>query len=599
MTAGSRDLSMARADTPDQRVWAMFWVGLLLTTIPLLIPYFKDLWDNVTYRFFPFAILATAWLGYDRWDRVVRPPRGWFSWALLGGSALLVIASILFSFTWFAAVAAVLIVCVMFYSQRGELDATLLASALPLLPCVQLIRFDKLLVQSLQHTTTWMSSVLLDLFGIPHAVSNNVLQLADRELFVAEACSGIQSVFTLSFLSLLVVAWKRRRAWMVPVYLLVAVLLAVFANVIRVTTVALAAAFLDMDFSVGWPHDLLGYFALVVCFAFLMSFDYLLAIFFHGIPESVDSNPAMIAWNFFANHDEVEQGAGDNARRSTEVQQLSEGAISARFATSLGRNRVAMGCFFGVMLLLFLGSGYRLLSSSKPRSVVFSSEQVIFDPRTNLLDSALETLSVVDHKSSREFQNSRLGANSDIWNCQWGDLKVQFVVSQPYKGWHELCDCYERIDWKLLDRSIRSPRDKENQLAYDLEEATFVAAQFRSGPVQRGYLFFSGIGSDGVPVDAPNSMHALAHRIWNRVDSSGVWNQNELVVLQMWVTSAVKLTPEQLRELESEFLSVRGQVAAEIQRATTEGAQANAGSRHPNLSVGQARRQSSRVQGAM
>lgn len=592
---------MAGTQSANQKVWSGFWIGLLLITAPLLIPYFKDLWDNVTYCFFPFAILATAWLGYDRWDRVVRPPRGWFSWALLGGAGFLVIASILFSFTWFAAVAAVVIVCVMYYSQRGEVDASLLAAALPLLPCVQMIRLDKMLVQSLQHTTTWMSSVLLDLFGIAHAVSNNVLQLSDRELFVAEACSGIQSVFTLSFLALLVVAWKRRRAWMVPVYLLVSVLLAVFANVIRVTTVAAAAAFLDMDFSVGWPHDLLGYVALVVCFAFLMSFDYLLAIFFHEIPESVDSNPAMIAWNFFANHDEVEQGAGDNARRSTEVQQSAQGAMSSRFEILLGQNRIVMGCFFGVLALLFLGSGYRLISSSKPRSVVFSSEQVVFDPRTNLLDSVLVNLSVVDHQSSREFQDSRLGANSDIWECEWGDLQVQFVVSQPYKGWHELCDCYEAIDWKLLDRSIRSPRDKDNPLAYDLEEATFVAAQFRSGPVQRGYLLFSGIGSDGVPVDAPNSMHALAHRIWNRIDSSGVWNQNELVVLQMWVTSAAKLTPEQLRELEREFLAVRGRVAAEIQRATTEGAQAQSQGRPLGqaLPVADASRLAGRVQEAM
>ncbi|MGZ7227087.1 archaeosortase/exosortase family protein, partial [Streptococcus pyogenes] len=76
--------------------------------------------------------------------------------------------------------------------------------------------------------------VLLDAFAVPHAVANNVIQLANRELFVAEACSGIQSVFTLAFLALLMIAWRRRRVWMTPIYLLIACLLAVFANVIRV-----------------------------------------------------------------------------------------------------------------------------------------------------------------------------------------------------------------------------------------------------------------------------------------------------------------------------------------------------------------------------
>ena len=65
--------------------------------------------------------------------------------------------------------------------------------ALPLVMLINLpLGYDQLLTMRLQQITSGLSSVMLDVLAIPHALNNNVIQLATRELFVAEACSGLQ-----------------------------------------------------------------------------------------------------------------------------------------------------------------------------------------------------------------------------------------------------------------------------------------------------------------------------------------------------------------------------------------------------------------------
>ena len=560
--------SAAHAELGPNPHWRWFWLGLLVAVAPLLIPYFSSMWANPTYRYFPFAIAAVIWLTSVRSDHKFYAPRGWFSWFLIGVGMFLILVGAVLQFPWFAAVAFVIFSGTLLYSMRGPSDRSLIVLVLPLLSIVQLVRADTLLVRSLQNTTTWMSSVLLDALAVPHAIANNVIQLADRELFVAEACSGIQSVFTLGFLALLMIAWRRRRIWMAPIYLAIACLLAVFANVIRVTTVALVASSDGFDLSKGWPHELLGYFALAMAFAFLLSFDYLIATLIHRVPQESEFNPFVTAWNYFALRPDSEEGGRGTQRSIVNSLERDERSTAFQWGQRLVNNRVAQisfGCIAGIICLLSLT---QVVMSRKPADMVRSDKDLVFDPPNDLLDNSLKELIVLNHVSNRGYENPRLGANSDIWECEWDDAKVQFVLSQPHQGWHELCNCYERLDWLLLDRNIRSPDDFEKLeiLAKnpDALTSTYVVARFKRGPSQYGYLMFAGIGSDGTFVDAPDSFSAFTHRVWNRIDSTGVWDQNEVIMLQMWITTPDKLKPRRLKVLEEEFVAARARVADAI-----------------------------------
>ena len=558
---------------PDGR-WRWFWVGLLTAAAPLLVPYFLQLWGNPTYRYFPFVFAAVGWLAYTRTDGGFYPPRGGLGWTAIALGLLLILVGATLAFPWFAAVAFVMFGFAMLTAMRGDRDRSLIAVAVPLITLIQPVRFDTLLVQRLQDITTWMSSVLLDAMAVPHAIANNVIQLADRELFVAEACSGIQSVFTLAFLSTLLIAWKRRRVWMTPIYLLIACMLAVFANVIRVTVVAVAATNFGVDLAEGWPHELLGYIALAVAAGFLLSFDYLIITFLHQVAADSEFNPLVAAWNTLAVPADGEEGFTASWRDKAGLLQRDEKSRFHRWASSMVNHSIARIGFVVVAALVGLASVSQLAMSRKPINIVFGDSELVFDPPDALFNSSLVSMEVVDHISNRGYQEPRLGANSDIWECEWNNLKAQFVLSQPHRGWHELCNCYERLGWLLLDRDIRSIGEFETieveAIEYDALEPTYVLGRFKKGPSQHAYLFFAGIGSDGTLLEAPGSLMAFSHRIFTRIDQAGVWDHDEVIMLQMWITTPEKLKPKQLRELEQDFVAARGVVAKAIKENATE-----------------------------
>ncbi|MCA9140079.1 MAG: exosortase U [Planctomycetales bacterium] len=564
-------------DQPAQGVsgpnpnWRWFWLGLLLACAPLLIPYFVSMWANPTYRYFPFAIAAVMWLGYHRSDGKFYPPRSWFSWGAIAVGILSIVFGTIVQFPWFAAVALAIFCTTMLYAMRGPDDETLVILVLPLLTIVQLIRADALLVRWLQNLTTWMSSVLLDTLAIPHAVTHNIIQLADRELFVAEACSGIQSVFTLSFLAFLIIAWRRRRFWMAPLYLAIACLLAVFANVMRVTVVALVQDSYQFDLAQGWPHELLGYVALAIAFGFLLSFDHLIATLLHRIPEETEINPLVIAWNYCSLSPAEEETGRGTQRSVADLLARDQRSGAFAWAQSLVDNRIAQISFACLAGVVCVASLIQVIRSRRPADFIGGDSELVFDPAPDLINDSLEFLTVVSHEANRNFEIPSLGANSDVWECKWddtNDMTVQFVLSQPHKGWHELCNCYERLDWLLLDRDIQSPDEFDSfEVVADSPDAmtsTYVIARFKRGPTQYGYLIFAGIGSDGTLVDAPDTLSAFTHRVWNRIDTTGVWDQNEVIMLQMFVTSAGKLNPKKLLSLQKEFVATRARIADAI-----------------------------------
>ena len=305
--------------------WLWFWVALLGASLPMLIPYLVEMWSYEHYRYIPFVFLVVGYLVWTRSDRVIRPPAGWLGWTMVICGVIAILVAVLAPSTWFAGVGFVILSAAFVGSMRGPDDPSLLGSAVPLLMLTQIpLGQDQKLINRLQQVTTDLSSVALDVLGVPHSVEGNTMQLVSRELFVAEACSGIQSVFTLAFIACVIVAINRRRLWLTPIYLLISVLLAIAGNTLRVSAVAVAEHWFAVDLSEGWQHDVLGYVTLGIATLFLLSFDQLIVTLLHpanvGGSSSMDS-PLIRVWNYlvadwhFSNDDGVY--GGSSASRST------------------------------------------------------------------------------------------------------------------------------------------------------------------------------------------------------------------------------------------------------------------------------------------
>jgi exosortase len=156
----------------------------------------------------------------------------------------------------------------------------------------------------LQRVTTAVSSGILHRTGMLHYREGNVLNFPGKSFMVEEACSGVQSLFTILFLAALVFCLKRRSLVHGLCLLSFGLILSGVMNILRVVTIAVAWDVNGSDLSTGWPHDTLGYICLGLAAAMLMSADRLLEFLFDPLLDvrrhgggSLFFNPLIAAWN--------------------------------------------------------------------------------------------------------------------------------------------------------------------------------------------------------------------------------------------------------------------------------------------------------------
>ena len=159
---------------------------------------------------------------------------------------------------------------------------------------------------------------------------------------VEEACSGVQSLFTLLFLAALIICGYRRRWLHGLIVLSTAAGLAGVMNTLRVCAVAIAWDSSQIDLSSGWQHDTLGYVALVIAGLLVLSADACCAFFLSSVPDlavgSVGSefrNPHVGFWNWMFTR--RRRGEGDQPKVSTiPFAPISTGAAAVVCVISIG-----------------------------------------------------------------------------------------------------------------------------------------------------------------------------------------------------------------------------------------------------------------------
>lgn len=543
--------------------WRIAWSLLLLSCLPFLVPYFRTLWRQELYQYFPFVLLSVGYLFYLRWDRVVRAPSGWTRWTpLLLGVFCLLLGGLLHS-TWFGAVAFVLIVISGLLSQRSPSGSSLGYLAIPM---VMLIRIPQLHAQSLvvrlQANTSILASLCLDLLGVAQDTSGNTIRLPSKTLFVAEACSGIQSAFTMCFLALLIVAWNRRPLIMIPLYVVVALFLAIVANIFRVVMIVLAESWYAYDLSEGFAHDLVGYFSLAVAAGTLMSFDVFSGLLLHPVDAAGGNqgrNPIAVAWNFllgFKSQDYLETGyswVNDSSATSViESPEEEKGKETTRSSAIRSLVPVTIALASAIIILVGFVSGR---SDARP---ITSKEALLFEPPADFLKDRIGVLAIGGHEMVRNGSDPQLGLHADIWQCNTNSIAGQVVMSQPYVGWHELCVCYEVQDW-VLDQRYNMEVSRGKPIA---------VGEFSKGEGAYGYLFFTAIDSDGnVPTPPSYTLFGRLLAPFGPLvtdDYAETSGSAQTIMLQLWTVSDTKLTDAEIGEIGNSIAEIREQASASV-----------------------------------
>ena len=289
-----------------QFIVAKRWFALLIAIqLPMAVRYFVELWPRQHYQFFPFAIITFIVLFATRKSQY--PERwNWLAIAFVALDIACVIAGYVLFSPWFCAVG--LLFCLTAWCLASHDDgyqrSLLYLAVLPLTTIRLPLNYDEPVIMWLQRVTTSFASDILHRTGMLHYREGNVLNFPGKSFLVKEACSGVQSLFTILFLAALVFCLKRRSFVHGICLLSSGLILSGIMNILRVVTIAVAWELNATDLSTGWPHDALGYICLGLAAAMLMSADQLLEFFFDPMLDvrrhgggSLYFNPLIAIWN--------------------------------------------------------------------------------------------------------------------------------------------------------------------------------------------------------------------------------------------------------------------------------------------------------------
>jgi exosortase len=125
----------------------------------------------------------------------------------------------------------------------------------------------------LQLFASWVAENVLNLINIPALRDGNVLRLPNQTLNVAEACSGIRSLLSLTFLSLVYGYFFDRRVWMRVALFIATVPIAILTNAGRVTKI-------DPSLASGISHEVEGFLVFLAAIGMLIALHAILNRFF-------------------------------------------------------------------------------------------------------------------------------------------------------------------------------------------------------------------------------------------------------------------------------------------------------------------------------
>ncbi|MCA9035633.1 MAG: exosortase U [Planctomycetaceae bacterium] len=509
---------------------AFAWV---VAHLPFLVLYYVGLWRHQThYQFFPFALLAFLLLARQRSSGVFH--KDWRTTSLIGLDVLFVLASLAIFSPWLMAIGAFCLTLAWCIGNQDVMVSRRRLTSLALLPALTLrlpSNGDVQVIQSLQSLTTRFASKSLHQFGFIHIRSGNVLDFPGKRFLVEEACSGVQSLFTVLFLAALVIAMKRRGRIHSVIMLLSGVCFAGLMNVLRIITIAVAWQRYQIDWSTGLSHDILGYICLGVAAALMLSADAFLSFFTESVPEirrpgapAGLKNPIVRAWNWFV---------APHPIRRTQTSAMAMPVPKDQPAANL---KLRAGVLFAAACLL-VTQCYSLIADPLVSKTTGKSSLKQFE--ADSLASAVSGFKQQAYREETRETDNPQGEFSNIWMYQQPGLQAHVACDHPFYGWHSLQTCYIAQGWQVHNIETK----------FDDDWACVIVRMSHPQESQYGTLFYSLFDRTGRPLEPPgaNPGNMLVERLFR--------NQNFAMLdtvtyqSQVFVPSRAELSPEELNQV--------------------------------------------------
>ncbi len=263
-------------------IWLPVAAGLLVLYVPTFYGLATTLWQSDDHAHGPIFLAIIGWLIWQKREALLAAPA---NVATAPGFGVLVFGLLLYAvgrsqdIILFEVGALAPILGGVLLATRGWTG--LRALWFPLLFVAFLVPlpgfFVDALTAPLKQYVSVIAEQLLYVAGYPIARNGVVLTIGPYQLLVADACSGLNSMYSLSALGLLYLYLMRYQSWSHNGLLLVSILpIAFCANIVRVMILVLVTYHLGDAAGQGFLHGFAGMVLFVIALTILFGFDSLL-----------------------------------------------------------------------------------------------------------------------------------------------------------------------------------------------------------------------------------------------------------------------------------------------------------------------------------
>ncbi|WP_246545480.1 exosortase A [Pelotalea chapellei] len=250
----------------------ILWCAAFAPLFPELVRDWIANSDNSHAFLVPFISLFLVWQQRELLHETptVSSP---FGGALLAASLLTYVVSSAGGLAFPARLAMVASLSGLAWFCLGGKKVRLLAFPLGILLFMVPIPYSLLSLVSgrLQLMATHISEKLISQCAIPVYREGNMLYFVQTQLEVAEACSGIRSIVSLTMISLVFCFMSRKGWWRKISLILAAIPIAIAANIVRVTGTGVLAHYFGDKVAKGFLHEFSGIVIFIFGFALLFS----------------------------------------------------------------------------------------------------------------------------------------------------------------------------------------------------------------------------------------------------------------------------------------------------------------------------------------
>jgi exosortase B len=281
---------------PSQNLpWFIALAGFMIMYVPVYIWASKTIWQTEDQGHGAIILAVLIWLFWEAKKNISEaagPPALKTGWTVFSVGVLIYAIGRLFSISIFEMGSQIFIVSAVLLLLKGY-NAWKLAW-FPVLYILFMIPLPSVLVDaitgSLKQIISDLVTSLLYTAGYPIARSGVMLTIGQYQLLVADACSGLHSMFSLSALGTLFMYIMGRKSMLHNGIMLISILpIAFVANICRVIVLVLVTYYLGDEAGQGFLHGAAGMVLMLSALLIFFAIDKIISIVLRGHPkEKVD-----------------------------------------------------------------------------------------------------------------------------------------------------------------------------------------------------------------------------------------------------------------------------------------------------------------------